>query len=577
MVDLPVSQLSSIFVFLTIPFACALIIRRYNISPIIGYILGGIILGSFAADVVGREIISNFAYFGIVLLLFTIGMEVQLHKLHALKKYILVGGALQLLLSFAAISLLTSLFGFDLIQSILIGIALTSSSTAIVAKIIQDRGEEGSFLGEVAIGILMFQDLAFIPFIIIFSYFHGATTDFVDAIFQISVGCVKAAFILLGMYFVGKNVMPQVFNHLAKTSRELLNFFIIIFIISVVGICSWLGIPTLVGAFIAGVLVSQTSEHFHIFSQVRPLRDLLAIIFFIYVGSQVQLMALVPLLPQVVVYSIGLILVKIIVILSLFLYLRFNSRMAFSIAILLFQVSENAFILLALAFRNSVLTQSQYLFVTSSAIISLLLTPILIGNRDRMYHFIRRFVKKHLPPLEVFVRHRIDFAEYAFSQSEKKNHVVLCGFGRMGSRIGHALTLAQISYIAIDYNFYTVEKGKKEGYDIIYGDPTDFDILEYAGARQATAIIIMVPSRLDQESIILNAKKLNSRIIIISRAHSDHDRHRIRDLGAHAIISPEFEASLSVIKKIFILKRLPREQILKHLRHLKVMHGDIQK
>ncbi len=569
-IDVPVATFFNFFIYLLIPFIFGYTAKKVSISPVIGYIVGGIILGNLLPNIVSQAAINNFAYFGIVLLLFTVGLNVKLDKLVRLKKIIVFGGLLQIVLSALLIGFVSSLFGFNLLQSFLIALAFVSSSTAIVAKIIQDKGEENSFLGEIALGLLMFQDLAFIPVIIIFTQFNSPTFSLVEVVKNTVVALVEAGLILWAIYYFGQKIIPQLFNKIAKTSRELLNLFIIIFIFMIISLSTALNIPILIGAFIAGVLVSQTIEHYHIFSQIRPLRDITAIIFFVYIGAHINIGQVVVLMPKILLFVVLVILIKALVLLTVFIYFKFNSRIAFSLALFLFQVSEYAFILLSIAFANRILTQEQYLFVISTVLISLMLTPILIDKKDSLYSRLRAFLKKYLPSVELLVKHRLDF-DQPLEAFDLKNHIIICGYGRIGSYVGKALNLANIPFVAIDFNFQAVEVAKKEGVNIIYGDPTEIDVLDFAETEHALALISAVPASSDQEPIILNAKKLNPKIFIIGRVHSYQAHQRMKDLGAQSVVQPEMEASISIIKKVFLLKKMSQEEIVKWLRHLRLV------
>lgn len=565
----------NVLIFLSVPFVFAYIFKRLNISPIIGYLVAGIFLGTFFGNIIAKDIINNFANFGIILLLFTIGLEINFEKIIVLKKYIIACGILQILLSIVSVAFLSILFKFDLVQSLLISIAFASSSTALVAKIIQDRGEESSFVGELTLGILMLQDLAFIPFIILFTFFNGQPASIFEVAKGITVSLIEAALILGAMYYIGKRMVPFMFDKVVKSSRELLNLFIIIFIFLIGYLSTTFNIPILIGMFVAGVLVSQTMEHHHIFSQIRPLRDILAIIFFIFIGTHVQLTSILPMLPSILLFSFFIILIKAVILTIIFIYFRFSSRIAFSLAVFLFQVSENAFILLSLAFANKIFSQEQYLFIITSVIITLISTPIFINNKDLIYSKLRDFSKKYVPALEVFIKYKIDFDRSPIDKLEIKNHVVICGYGRIGSHVGRALMLANIPFIAVDYNYHAVTKGKKEGVPIIYGDPTDIDILEYTQLKHALVLVAVIPNKSFQEAVILNAKKINPNIFIITRVHKNEYRQRMRDLGADIVVQPELEASLSIIKKLFLIKRLNKEEIIKKLHHFKLEQGMI--
>ncbi len=573
MTDIPFSLVFNFFLFLLFPFVFAAIAKKVKISPIVGYILGGLFVGNLLGNAISSSTINNFAYFGIILLLFTVGLEINFAQMMSLKKYIVLGGTLQLSLSILAVMVLSVFFGFPFLISFLIGIAFSSSSTTLVAKIIQDRGEENSFVGEIAMGILMFQDIAFIPYLIIFTSITNRSASFLPVTIDIIKSLFESTIIIVLLYYFGRKIIPYLFHRIAAASRELLNLFIILFIFFIVCISLLLKIPILIGVFVAGVLLAQTLEHYHIFSEVRPIRDLLAVIFFVYIGMNIKLPLIVNSLPQIFMFTAAVVFLKGLIVLAIFLFMRFHSRTAFSLGLYLFQIDEDAFILMSSAYVNRVVSQEQYLFVITSVLLTLLVTPILIKNKDNLYKVIRTITKKYLPFLEQFIVYRIDRDQSPIDTLQIKNHVVLCGYGRVGSYIGRSLMMANIPFVAIDYNFQIVEKAKKEGVNIIYGDPSDIDILDYAQVEEAIILIIALPERLAQETVVLNAKKLNSTIYIISRVHKEADQRRMKDLGVHLVVQPEFEASLSIIKKIYLLHKLHKEEVVNKIRRLKIEHG----
>ncbi len=573
MIELAPSVFFNFFFYLFIPFLGGYLANRLKLQPLIGYIIGGIILGNLFTGLVSKETMNQFANIGIIFLLFTIGLEINFARILALKKFIILGGLLQIILSFFLIALVSPLFGFSLFQSVLIGVALSSSSTTIVAKIIQEKGEESSFIGEIALGVLMFQDLAFIPFVIIFKYLNSETAPILVIVQEMLLATAASALILTSMYYFGHRILPIIFDKVAKSSRELLNLFIFMFIFLVCFLSSFLGVPVLISAFIAGVLVSQTSEHQHIFSQLRPVRDLMAIIFFVYIGVNVGIPQVLPHLLPIVLFSTLVLTIKFLILISIFAYFRMNSRITFYLSLFLFQIDEDAFILLSLGYLNKMFSLDQYVMLTSTVIISLLLTPALINKKESMFKKVREFMKKNLHPLYIFVRQRLDADFSPIDVINIKDHVVICGYGRIGTHIGRALHYANIPFIAIDYNFQILNKARKEGVQMIYGDATDIDILDYAEVDNALVLISAVPDKSSQETIILNAKRLNPRIVVISRIHHHSYSKRMKDLGADIVVEPELEASLSIIKKIYFLKKLPQEEIVRKLRHFKMEQG----
>ncbi len=573
MVEIELKVLLDFFVFLTVPFLFALGTKKVNLPPVLGYILGGIFFGNFLGSFSNQEAIKSFAYFGILLLLFTVGLETNFSRLISYKKIIFIAGSLQILLSIFFTFLVSLIFKFSFLTSFLIGIALSSSSTGIVAKIIQDRGEESSFLGEMAMGILIFQDISFIPFLIIFTSITNGEAGFFKIFSEVFIGLVKSTIIVFLLFYFGQKIIPIFFNKIGKLSRELLNLFIIIFIFFIAGLSYILGIPSLIGIFIAGVFLAQTLEHHHIFSEIRPLRDILSVIFFIYIGYNAKILENLNLLPSIFLFTFLIILVKFLVIFLIFTYLKFHTKLSFSLASYLFQIDEDAFILMSTAYLNKLINQNDYVYIISSVIITLIITPIIIKNKDFIYENIKYFVKKYLPFLDNYLKFKIDSNLSPIDQLNLKNHVVICGYGRIGSNIGKSLILANIPFIAIDYNLGLVERARRQGVNIIYGDPTDIDILDYAEVDEATILILAIPNLETQKTVYLNAKKLNKNIYVISRIHKEEHQNIMKDLGVNLVVQPEFEASISIIKKIYLMRQLDKIEIINKLKRLKIEQG----
>jgi len=575
MTEVPSQIFLNFLIFLSSTFFFALLARKIKVSPVVGYIVSGLFLGNFLQGIYSKEIINNFAYFGIILLLFAVGLEINFSRLLSLKKFIIIGGTLQIILSIFCITILSLLFRFSLLVSFLIGIAFSSSSTTLVAKIIQDKGEEGSFLGELTLGILMFQDIAFIPFLIIFASVTGKAESFFQIGPTILLSLLKSALIVTGLIYIGRKIIPPLFNYVARISRELLNFFIILFIFFVTYLSTIFQIPILIGVFIAGILVGQTVEHHHVFSQIRSTRDILAVLFFVFIGLNLKLAPIVNIIPSLFVFSTLISLLKGLIVLIIFLFLKFHSRTAFSLSTYLFQIDEDAFILMSQAYLNKVISSRDYSFIIGNTVITLILTPILIKNKDGIYLLIRKFTKKYLPFLENYIKYRLDQDSSPVDILDLKDHIVICGYGRVGRYVGRALMLANIPFIAVDYDFHIVEQARKEGVNIIYGDPTDIDILDYVQVDEARALISVVPGKFSQETIILNAKRLNPKIIIFNRVQQEGEQRRMKDLGVDVVIHPEFEASLSIIRKILLWKGLDKEEISRKIKRLKIEHGMI--
>lgn len=572
MTDIPFNLLLDMLIFLAFPLLGGFLAARNKVSPLIGYIVSGIFLHLVVGDRLPKDFINNFSILGLVLLIFTIGLETNIQTIKRFGKFVVLGGLLQISLSAIFITALSWLFKFSLLESLLFGFAFALSSSAVVSKIIQERGEENSLIGGLAIGVLIFQDLVFIPLLIIFSSFaKGGTALSIGQ--NIFINTLKSLVILGIVYYFGHQIVPIIFDRIAKVSREILNLFVIVFIIASLTFFSFFSISSLLAAFIAGILLGQTFEHYHIFSQIRPLRDLLAIVFFVFMGLTIEFSFVVSHLIPILVFAVVVIMIKIIVVLVIYLYFRFHSRTAFSLSIFLFQIGEDAFILVFQGLNNGVIGKDTFHFALSVVLITLLLTPLLVAGKDRLYISLRKFSKKFLPFLDRYIVFNFDREPPNIDILPLKQHIIVCGYGRVGNYIGRAMTLANIPFIAIDYNLHTVERAKKEGVNIIYGDPTELDVLDYAQCEEASVLISAVPESFSQEMIIFNAKKLNPKVVIFTRVHQEIEQRRMKDLGVEVVIQPEFEASLSIIRRILFRRGFDREEIARKIKRLKIEHG----
>ena len=570
--ELSLPVLSHIIIFLLFPFAGGYLATRFKLPPLVGYIIGGVLMGTFFKEAVSSEILSQFASVGIILLLFTVGLELNLTHLSRFKRFVFWGGLVQIGVTALIVFILSLGFRMSLIESFFIGASFALSSTAIVSKILGERGEDNSLIGDLTLGMLVFQDLVAIPLIIILGSFGpgmGAGTIAQN----MTIAIFRAGIILTLIYVVGGKLVPLLFEKAAKISREILNIATILFIFAVVYVFSFLGLSASLAAFVAGVLVAQTMQHHHIFSQIRPLRDLFAVLFFVSLGAQINIAAALPQLPQIILFSLLVTLVKLIVVLAIFIRFKFHSRTSFSVAMLMTSVGEFAFIMLSVGFGKGNVSQSTYLFALTSIVMTIIIAPILIGKRDVIYAKGKAFIKKYLPDVEHYLSYSVDSEPAHIDALDYKNHVVLCGYGRVGKYGGRTLTIAEIPFIAIDYNYYTVSESRKSDIPVLYRDSTDIDILDYAQVEYATCLISAVPNTLSQEMIILNAKRLNPDVTIFSRVNREDEQQRMKDLGAEVVVQPEFEASLAMVKKIYHAFNIPRDEILGKIKRLKIEHG----
>ncbi len=573
MSELSLPQLFYSVIFIALPFLGGLLATKFRIPKMIGYIVSGMLLGIFIHGK-SESFLPIFAHIGLILLLFTVGLEINLENFKRFSKIIITIGLLQVFVTLLIFFIITVILGMAFIEALIISFAFSLSSTAVVSKIIQEKGEENSLVGGMTLGILILQDIVVIPFMMLISSFKGGA-NMTSVIAEVFVSLIRAGVILSLIYLIAQKIIPFIYNKIALTSRELLNLLTILIIVSAILIFSFLGLSPAIAAFVAGMIIGGTMEHYQIFTQIRPLRDIFTILFFVFLGATIDISQILPKLPLIFILSLLLILIKFIVIFSLFVYFKFHSKTAFSTAILLSQIGEFAFIVLHQSKMQSLITDDIYLITIAVTLLTIALSPILTDRKERLYLALRRFTQKYAKPLDSFLSYKVDREPLKVEALSISGHVVLCGYGRVGSYIGRALTMADIPFIAIDIDYHVVDEYRKKGINILYGDPTDIDMLEYAQLGKALAIISALPDAFSQEMIILNTKRLNENAMIITRVGKEAYQRRMKDLGAGVVIQPEFEAALSIVKKIMLGYKMPKEDIIGKVKRLKIEHGMI--
>lgn len=560
----------NLVMFAWVTFACGWITRRLKMPTVVGYVIAGSIMGTMitASQV---SILNTMASGGLIILLFTLGLETDLGFISKNSKKIVLGGSLQVFITGLLLMMLLMFFGISFGTAWWAGQFLAVASTAVISKLIQEDSHDNKQTESLVIGTLVWQDVLSIPGIILLTSASG-NLGWQEIALGGFLAVFKAFFVVFIVYFIGKIVVPRIVKRLAVLPTELLNIAIILLVSLCVVFFGQLGISATVAAFLAGVLVGQTREHAHIFGQIRPLKDLLTAIFFVYLGSTVPLGALFGDGVRVLTFLILLLFIKWIVVSVISYRMGAHLRVSFNLGAMLISVGEFAFLLFFLAFHQGFLQEADYNFLLSVVVTSLMVSPILYRHRMLIYVLIRKFINKFFPK----VWSRLIGTNSLLKVIELKpleGHVILCGYGKIGKYIGRALKMSNVDFVAIDYDIERVENETNNGLNIIYADPTDNHILDLAQLSKAALLIITIPHRFSVESIILRAKTINPKIKIITRVESEYAQQRIKDLGADVVIQPEFEAALAIVKKVLTGYGVGRDEMVGKLKRLKIEHG----
>lgn len=558
---------------LTTAFLGGFLAKKLRQPLLTGYILGGVLVGAVVARFTQFSPgLTTLSEIGVALLMFTLGLEFSWTRLRRIGFGIVLAAITQILLVILLFIFLLPNFGFDFYSSLFLGSCFSLSSTAVVVKILNDRGELETLPGELSTAWLLIQDLAVLPMIVLLPALAPNLTQEVNLLKTLpflAASLFKVVIFFFLVVFLGRKLVPFFTTKIAKThSRELLLLAVVSFCLVLAFGTASLGFSFAFGAFLAGLLIAEIGIAQAIFAEVRPLRDVLAVIFFVSLGFLLSPEFLFVNLNKIFSLAFLIILLKLLVVGGLILYLGYHSKAAFFVGVGLTQVGEFAAVLGQAGLKTKVISSEVYFLIISVTLLTLIVTPWLIGMAPWIY---RQLKNSRWPFLPAFFT-RFDKKPFA-EELPFADHVVLLGYGRVGKYIGRALEMAKIPFVVVDYNQRLIKELKDKGLNGVYGDPAEIDVLDFAQVDRAKAVVIAIPDRQTQAMVIANVQTLRPGIKIICRTHHEEDQAELRALRVETIIQPEFEASLAIINKLLSDFGLNPEEIDGKIKRLKIEHG----
>ena len=554
--DLMLALVSIVTLSIVLLYICQL----FRIPSIVSFLVIGMLAGPYGfAIITNQTSIDTFGEVGIILLLFTIGLEFSFEKLLRSWRIVIVGGLLQLCTTIVAITFVAYALHVPFRGAVFFGFVISLSSTAIVMKILQERREVDTIQGRTLLGILLFQDLAIIPMILITPLFMGSSgPDLNDLPLQVG----KVAAILLVIIILARWVIPALLYRVTRQrSREL-------FFVTIAGICiivAWLtsqaGLSLTLGAFVAGLIIGESDYNIDALSHIIPFRDLFASVFFLSIGMLLNTKSIlgdssfIILILMIVILIIG---TKILTGIFAASVLGMPARICIFTGFALCQVGEFSFVLAKNGLDSGFIPDQVYQIFLASAIITMALTPFAMNAAPRaveaFYQVMPRRAPKDTPgnttgtePGQALV-----------------DHIIIAGYGITGRSVARAAEITGIPYKVIELNPDIIrrEKTARMPY-FIFGDAVQEEVLEYAGIRNARALVVVVSEQEAIPRIVHKARRLAPDIYIIAR--TQHIRHAqyLLDLGADEVVSEEFEAAREIFTRALKKYHLPETEIAK--------------
>ena len=527
---------------------CGLLLHRLGQPLILGYIAVGIILGPNTGGLTVSNIheIELLAEIGIALLLFALGLEFSLKDLKPVKMISIIGTPIQIVLTIGMGMGIGHMMGWDWKTSLWLGSLISLSSTMVILKTLMNQGWLGTLSSKVMIGMLIIQDLAVIPMMIILPQLNNPALGLP----ALGLAALKAGAFIIGMILLGTRLLPKLMTHIAKLgSREL--FLLAITAIGLgVGYLTYLvGLSFAFGAFVAGMVLSESDYGHQALSDIIPLRDLFGLLFFTSVGMLFDPAFLFKnfriIIIMVLVVGAG----KGIIFTILSCIFRYRNVIPLAVGLGLFQIGEFSFVLARVGVSTNSIGSELYALILTVAILTMILTPLISGQTARIYALKKRW----------FQHEKLETSN--IPETGLFNHVIIAGGGRVGFQIAQVLKRLKIQFVIIELDHRRFEQARSAEMAVIYGDAVQNIVLEAAGINKARLLVLTLPGIVEARSVIVNSKNLNKSIETIARISSPDYFQLMSELGVSKIVLPEFEAGIEMTRQLLLHLRIPPTEV----------------
>lgn len=513
---------------------------------ILGYVLAGVLIGPFTPGptVSNVHTLELFAEIGVILLMFSVGLEFSIKDLLRVKWVALVGGPVGILLSMCAGLLVGHLLGWTATQGIVVGSVISVASTMVLTRLLLDRGELNTEHGRVMVAITLVEDLAVVILVVLLPSFGSLDAH---RLLPLAQALGKAVLILIPAFLVAAKIVPPILRAVARTRNPELFFGVVLAIcLGTAALTQGVGLSPALGAFVAGLMISESAYAQEALAHLFPLRDSFVALFFVTMGLLVDPKALVSNLPLLAV-MLGLILVGKFAIWTVVVRaFRYSIWSAVLVGVGLTQIGEFSFILVQVAKTSGLIGADVYNATLAASLVTILVNAGLV-----------RYVPGWIGKVRL-TRHASNRVSFPPRKLEK--HVVLCGFGRVGGEVGTALDTFRVPYVVIEVDPDIVETLRSRGIFCLFGDATHERILQEANAEGALLIILTLPEANKNQMVIRNIRRQSPGIPILTRSHSRTDHEALLEAGASEIIQPELEASATMIGHALDYLKLPADQ-----------------
>ena len=559
--------LQDIVILLAFSLLIVFALQRIKWPPVLGFLITGMIIGPYGLSLVSAmEEIELLSEIGIILLLFVIGMELSIKQLISIRKTVFIGGSLQVGLTILVVGLVYYLLGYTWNESVFTGFLFSLSSTAIVLKVLQDKNEVSAQHGRNVLGILIFQDIIVVPMMLMVPILAGKSGNPMMSLASLGLKSVA----VFGITFISARYLaPRLMHAVALTkSRELFVLTTITLCFAIAFLTSEAGLSLALGAFLAGLIISESEYSHQATSHILPFREVFTSFFFISVGMMLDLPFFFNHLGMILMLVLGVFILKSTLAAIAVAVLKYPPKTVLLTGLSLFQVGEFAFILSKVGIKYGLLNPETNQYFLAVSIVSMMLTPfiILFSGKISDRFFSHQLVKRWIQPVG-------DPENADWSREDGlDDHLVIIGYGINGSNLAKASLASSIPFIVIENNAEIVRAARSDGIPIFFGDATDEHILETARINHARAVVIAISDPEATRNLIKGVRRFSQSVYLLVRSRFIRDIDEWLALGADDIIPEEFETSVEIFSRVLHQFLVPEHEIDQFIENLRSGH-----
>jgi len=555
------TTLQTALVLLAAAVLVVVLCRKLKLPPLIGYLIVGTLVGPHALGWVEEtKQVNQLAEIGVVFLMFSVGLEFSLPKLRTMRRVVLGLGATQVFATIFIVFAVAVMIGVPWQGAFVLGGVLAMSSTAILAKTLAERQELNSEHGRQIIGILLFQDLAVVPLLIIIPALAAPASDL-----AVSMGwaLVKAVAILAVLLFAGQRIMRMWFHVVARAkSSELFVLNVLLVTLGIAWLTELAGLSLALGAFVAGVLISETEYRYQVEEDIKPFRDVLLGLFFVTIGMLLDI--------RIVVQNawVGVILILIVAAKTLLIFgisrmLGSGTSVALRTGLALGACGEFGFVLLAHAHNVQLINAQLLQPVLAAMVLSMLATPFVVQHSEAL---VRRWNANE------WMMRAMQIHNIAVQSMSTNEHVVICGYGRSGQNLARLLEQEKIPMIALDVDPQRISEAAAAGEHVVFGDAARREVLIAAGLMRARALAITYSDTPSALRILAHVQEVRPGLPVVVRTHEDTDIEKLKAAGAAEVVAEIMEGSLMLASTTLMLIGIPLNRVLRRIRETREHH-----